>query len=200
MIRHVVLMKWKEAISDEQLASFPHVMRYTDGPREISKALTDHRFVFLYDKMDKGNAIGADIHRTSRLLDTVDSDVLLVEADKAKGLPFKAPLEAEPLIPPETSLVVPLVGLTALDHPLDEANVYNPQAMIDRFGFYEGAKVRSPWIAQVLRDDELGLKGVPDRARTVAYLNQAPHEGYLRSRARLIAKLALKSPHLSTFV
>ena len=88
----------------------------------------------------------------------------------------------------------PLGGDPALDQPLDDDHVYHPKAMIDKFGFYKGAKVRSPWVSQVLRDDDLGLYGIPESARVIGFLNQAPHEGYLRSRARLIAKLALKSP------
>ncbi|QPC81484.1 putative selenium-dependent hydroxylase accessory protein YqeC [Phototrophicus methaneseepsis] len=191
-----VLATTTTQLSEEQLASFPHGMRLAAGSRAISDALTDHRFVFLYDHIEKGAAYGPAMDRMQLLLDTVDSDVLLVEADNAHGLPFKAPAANEPVIPPETSLVVPLVGLSALDKPLDEDHVGNPQAMIDRFGFYKGGKVRSPWIAQVLRDETLGLKDVPDRARAIAFLNQAPQEGYLRTRARLIAKLALKSPKL----
>ena len=46
---------------------------------------------------------------TKQLLDRVDSDILLVEADDAMGLPFKAPLAGEPRIPAETSLVVSVV-------------------------------------------------------------------------------------------
>ena len=130
-------------------------------------------------------------------LDSMDADVLLVEADGARGLPFKAPKAHEPVIPPETSLVVPVVSLAALGMPLDELHVYNPEAMIERFGFYYGSPVKSPWIAQVLRDPELGLKDVPVAARAVAFVNATPASGYLRGRARLIARLALRSGLLS---
>ena len=54
-----------------------------------------------------------------------------------------------------------------------------------------------PWLAQVVRDDELGLKGVPERARVVALLNAVPPTGYLRLRAHLIARMILRSPRIS---
>jgi len=57
--------------------------------------------------------------------------------------------------------------------------------------------VLSPWIAQVVRDEELGLRGVPERARVVALLNAAPPEGYLRLRAHLIARMILRSRRIS---
>jgi len=44
------------------------------------------------------------------LVDAVNSDVLLIEADGACRLPLKAPYDHEPVIPPDASLVVPVVG------------------------------------------------------------------------------------------
>ena len=127
----------------------------------------------------------------------MDSDILLVEADDAAGLPFKAPLAGQPRIPAETSLVVSVASLSALGAPLDADNVYNPQAMVDRFGFVENSPVKSPWLAQVLRDEELGLQGIPDDARVLVYLNQTPARGYVRGRARLIARLSLQNRRIS---
>ncbi|PJF23888.1 MAG: putative selenium-dependent hydroxylase accessory protein YqeC, partial [Phototrophicales bacterium] len=133
----------------------------------ISAALEERRFVFVRDdRSTRGN--GALSPSTiSWLLDSVDADVLLVEADGAQGLPFKAPFVHEPMIPPETTLAIPIVSLSVLGKPLNEAHVYNPKAMIERYGFYQDSPVKSPWVAQVLRDEELGLRGVPDKARVM---------------------------------
>ncbi len=69
--------------------------------------------------------------------------------------------------------------------------------MIERYGFYEGNPVLSPWVAQVVRDEELGLRGIPERARVVALLNAVPAEGYLRLRAHLMARMILKQSRIS---
>lgn len=188
-----VLATTTTTISEDQLALFPHVMRYDAGSQAISQALTEHQFVFLYDKVWQGKVYGPAVEWTPQLLDSVDSDVLLMEADKSDGLPFKAPYENEPIIPTEASLVVPVVSLSVLGRSFDDEHVYNPQAMADKYGFVENSRVKSPWIAQILRDDELGLRGIPDKARVIAFLNQTPERGYLRGRARLIARLALQS-------
>jgi molybdenum cofactor cytidylyltransferase len=189
-----VLATTTTAIAEEQLALMPHALYYDAQPEIISAALSEHGFVFLFDAIREGMVFGPSIEWTKQILDTVDSDVLLIEADGAAGLPFKAPYEHEPVIPREASLVIPIASLGVLDKPLNDDYVYNSQAMIDKYGFYPGGQVRSPWIAQVLRDEELGLRGIPDTARVVAYINQTPNEGYLRGRARLIARLALQSP------
>jgi molybdenum cofactor cytidylyltransferase len=188
-----VLATTTTAIEKEKLVLMPYALYYDAQPETISAALSEYGFVFLYDIIRGDNVYGPSIECTKQILDTVDSDVLLIEADGASGMPFKAPYSNEPVIPREASLVIPIASLGALGQPLDDEHIYNPQAMIDKYGFNPGSHVRSPWIAQVLRDEELGLRGIPDKARVVAFINQTPNDGYLRGRARLIARLALQS-------
>lgn len=192
-----VLMTSTMFLSEDELQRFPQSMYIGSRSDLISSALSRQQMVFMHDRIESRRVSGITPEQLSSLPDRVDSDVLLVEADTSEGLPFKAPHGDEPLIPGETSLVVPVVSLKALDRPLTPEYIYNPRLMVEKYGFYEGSQVRSPWIAQVLRDDEMGLKGVPPSARIVGFLNHTPEHGYLRSRARLIARLALKNPRLS---
>ena len=191
-----VLATTSTSLRRDQLSLFPRAMPYDADARHISEALSDDGLVLLYDEVRNGLVSGPAEEWTRRLLDSVDSDVLLIEADEADGLPFKAPLPSQPRIPPETSLVVPVASLDALGVPLDDEHVYNPAAMIDRFGFVENSPVKSPWLAQVLRDEQLGLKDVPPGARVVIFINRTPERGYLRGRARMIARLSLQSPRV----
>ena len=191
-----VLATTTAQLATEQLSLFPRVMSSRADARAISQALTDDQFLFLHDDIRAGTVYGPPLSWTRHLLDRVDSDILLVKADHAAGLPFKAPRADEPQIPPETSLVVPVASLSALGASLDEAHVYNPSAMIERYGFARNSPVKSAWLAQVLRDETLGLRGVPQSARVVVYLNQVPARGYVRGRARLIARLCLQNPRV----
>ena len=192
-----VLATTTTSLSPHQLTLFPCAMPSSADPHRISQALSEHQFVFLHDEIRRGQVYGPNLDWTKQLLDSVDSDILLVEADDAAGLPFKAPLADEPQIPPETSLVISLASLSALGAPLNADHVYNPQAMIDRYGFVLDSPVKSPWLAQVLRDKKLGLRGVPDDARVMVFLNQTPEGGYVRGRARMIARLSLQSERIS---
>ncbi len=182
---------------EDQLGLMPCSLDYDCGSVALTQALADHRFVFVRGDVRSGTIYPPPPEWFGWALDAADADALLIEADSSRHLPFKAPYENEPMIPPETSLVVPMASLAVLGQPLDEDHVYNPEAMIERYGFYRGAPVLSPWIAQVLRDDELGLKDVPSRARVIALLNGAPPTGYLRLRAHLIARMILRSPRIS---
>ncbi|MDZ4669370.1 MAG: selenium cofactor biosynthesis protein YqeC [Phototrophicales bacterium] len=195
-----VLATTTNSLSADKLALMPRAMSTHAGEYAISQALSETGFVFLYDAIKQGDAYGAKPSWIVRLMDAVDSDVMLIEADSANGLPLKAPYDHEPLFPPETSLVVPTVSLSVLGQPLDEDHVYNADAIIARYGFPHEGRIRAPWVAQILRDESLGLKGIPDKARVVAYLNGTTTTQYGRNRARLIAKLALKNSRLSGVV
>lgn len=191
-----VLATTTTRIGDDQLGLVPYAARLDTSMSAVSLALNDHRFVFLYDEIRQNKVYGATCEQIPRLLDSIDSDVLLIEADGARGLPLKAPKAHEPVIPAEATLVMPVASLSVLGQPLDEEHVYNAEAIDARYGFGIGSRIKSPWVAQVIRDETLGLKGVPDKARVVALLNQVPAQGYLRGRARMIAQFILRSPRV----
>ncbi len=191
-----VLATTTTKIREDQLDLMPEAVKFGADSRVISDALSEFGFVFLYDRIEDGNVYGPPLEAIPLLLDVVDSDVLLVEADGSSGRPLKAPGIGEPVIPSETTLVIPVLSLSVLGKPLDDDHVENSQAIIDRYGFVKGNPVRSPWVAQILRDDTLGLRDVPEDARIVAMLNRTPIKGYGRARARLIARLALRKSRL----
>lgn len=195
-----VLATTTVGLDEHQLTLVPAALPISSSASEISQALSDHQFVFLYEGVRDGRVIGANPEYIQSLLDAVDSDVLLVEADTSNNLPVKAPFDGEPIIPSGTSLVIPVVSFGAYGKPLDEKHIYNARAIIDRYGFPEGALIKSAWLAQILRDETLGLRGIPDRMRVMAFLNQTPTRGYGRFRARVVAQLAMKSNRISGVV
>lgn len=183
--------------SDEQLALMPHILPCNSPAETLTQALEAQRFVFAHGEPRRGFCAGAPLEWFGWALDSLDADALLVEADHAAGLPLKAPRLDEPMIPLESSLVVPMASLAALGQPLDSQHIYNAEALTEHFGFYGGSPVMAPWVAQTLRDEELGLRGVPENARVVAMLNAVPPSGHLRLRAHLIARMILRSERVA---
>ncbi len=165
------------------------------SPAMVRECLDEHGFIFLYSSEDlnRDKIIGLAPETLSHLVDAVNSDVLLIEADGSRRLPLKAPRGNEPVLPADVSLVVPVAGIDALGQPLDEAHVFNVARIIERYGFPEGEPVIPPWMALTLRDPELGLRGVPEQARVVGLLNKIPLNGYERARARVVAQIMLRS-------
>ncbi|MBI5961267.1 MAG: putative selenium-dependent hydroxylase accessory protein YqeC [Chloroflexi bacterium] len=166
------------------------------SPLVIREQLNQHGFVFLYTSDDsrRHKMIGLHPDYISHLVDAADSDVLLIEADGARRLPFKAPKEHEPVIPADATLVVPIAGINALGQPLDEEHVYHASRILERYGYPEGAPLLPPWMASVLRDPVLGLRGVPESARVVTLLNKVNADlGHDIRRARRVAQMVLRS-------
>lgn len=193
-----VLATTTHHISPDELELMPYAVTLDAGMGQLSLALGEHRFVFLYSHVQDSKVYGPTSSEIPRLLDAIDSDVMLIEADQADGLPFKAPFDAEPYIPPQTTLVVLMASLSVLGKPFDDEHVYNASAIDLRYGFLIGNPVRAPWVAQVLRDSEMGLRGIPPTARVMALLNQTPAKGYMRRRARAIAQNILRSPRIQS--
>ncbi|MBN2471170.1 MAG: putative selenium-dependent hydroxylase accessory protein YqeC [Anaerolineae bacterium] len=194
-----VLATTTTRIAVDELVHAPASVAVTPDLAEaatVSQALTDKRFVFVYDSIARAKVQGIAPETVSMLLDRVNSDVLLIEADGARRLPFKAPYDHEPVVPRETTRIVLSVGLDALGQPLDPLHIYNAEAMIARYGYPPGAPVAWPWVASVVRDEELGLANLPEAPPVYVLLNKVPKEGTVLRRARLIASLLLRSARI----
>ncbi len=185
-------------VHEIQRAPFAVKLLRRTKPTEIRAWLDQHGFVFLHAGEDwtRQHIIGFHPDVITELVDTVNSDVLLIEADGAGRLPLKAPYDHEPVIPADTSLVVPMAGMDALGQPLDDDHVYNAGRIQERYGFPEGGEVIPPWMALTIRDAELGMRGVPEKTRVVALLNKVVAEGYERERARRVAQMVLRSARI----
>ncbi len=96
--------------------------------------------------------------------------LLAIEADGSKMLPFKAPTEHEPVIPSATTHVVAVVGLRALDEPLEAGRVHRPERI--RAIVRNEERASAEVIARVMTDASGGRKHVGKRDFTVL-VNQA---------------------------
>lgn len=100
------------------------------------------------------------------------ADYVLVEADGAKRLPLKAPAGHEPVIPPETSLVIAVAGLDGAGLQISKA-VFRPALYAKLCGKTETDIVTPRDIARVLAHDRGQRKNVPQGARFAVLLNKA---------------------------
>lgn len=99
-------------------------------------------------------------------------DVILVEADGAKGRPIKAPAEYEPVIPQTTHVVLGLVGMDVLGQTVHEDWVHR----CERFCTVTGAKhmelVSSELIIKLIVSDRGLFSKTPLGAAKTLVLNK----------------------------
>lgn len=93
-------------------------------------------------------------------------DLVVVEADGSRGRPLKLPAEHEPVIPPCSTLVVPVAGASVVGKPFTDDWVH-------RAALYPaaGPVVTPALVAEVLLG--VATRGRPAGARVIPVINQA---------------------------
>lgn len=199
-----VLTTTTTRMAREEVLGAPLAVRLTRKvtPEMIRQWLSLYGLLFLYgvDQKRKGKIVGLHPDVIPELMDSVNSDAILVEADGARRLPLKVPHDHEPVIPADASLVVSVGGIDALGQPFDEEHIYNAARIQERYGFPEGELLIAPWMAVAMRDTELGLRNIPPGARVVTLLNKVPANGLTRARARRVAQLVLREERVDAVV
>ncbi len=99
------------------------------------------------------------------------ADVVLLEADGAKHFPCKAPAAHEPVLLPESDIVLAVAGLSAMGRPLREVCFRLEEACALLDASPETA-LTPALLAKLLGSEAGGRKAVGDR-RFFAVLNQA---------------------------
>ena len=100
------------------------------------------------------------------------ADAMFIEADGAKHYPCKVPAAHEPVLLPQSDIVLAVAGLSALDRPLREVcfryDTIRPQFLAAA----PDAPLTPSLLAQLLASAQGGRKAVGDR-QFYAVLNQA---------------------------
>ncbi|WP_089610007.1 selenium cofactor biosynthesis protein YqeC [Dehalobacterium formicoaceticum] len=120
-----------------------------------------------------GKIVGLDKDQVNGLMGAASDLVILVEGDGANGKPFKAPRDYEPVIPEKATIVVPVVGIDALDKPLDDKYFHAWEQISALTDVPRGGIIRGKDVAQVFLHGDGYQKGVPDSARWIPFINKA---------------------------
>jgi len=137
----------------------------------IGKNLNRYRYLLVArDKLDNGKLQGVPPAWISELLLNPDVSSIVIEADGAAGRPLKAPREGEPVIPAETTLLIPMVGIDALGKALGEDYVFRSRIAAEILDQPEGSILTEKMIATLVA---ASLRNMPKNARVVPFLNKA---------------------------
>ena len=185
-----------------QIALAPAHIPAADATRErVAAALAGHGHVLVIGPTEAGSgkAEGVSLDLFRRLRDWFPDVCLLNEADGSRMRPFKAPADYEPVIPTQTTLIVPVVGADVFGTPLDADHVHRPELVSALCGAPMGTAITPAIVARVLAHPQGGRKGVPAGARVVVLINKVDS---LRDRgpARETAECLLREPAIHSVV
>lgn len=185
-----------------QIALAPAHVPAADATRErVAAALAAHGHVLVIGPTEAGSgkAEGVSLDLFRRLRAWFPDACLLNEADGSRMRPFKAPADYEPVIPAETTLVVPVVGADVFGNPLDADHVHRPELVGALTGAPMGTPITPAIVAGVLAHPEGGRKGVPAGARVVVLINKVETLPD-RASARETAECLLREPAIHSVV
>ena len=117
------------------------------------------------------------------------ADLVLVEADGARGRSLKVPAPHEPVIPASTTVVVVVCAMDVLGQPLDDDHVHRVALVRAATGVEAGEAVDEDCLAAALRHQDGYPSRIPARARAGVFLNKAEDDAALDAGARLAARL-----------
>ena len=151
-----------------------HFSSYEVDRARLEAALADKGHVLVTAPINRaeGKAAGVSLEVVRALGAVPGVSAILIEADGSRMRPFKAPAEHEPVIPPETTLVVPVVGADIFGEPLNEVRVHRSELVRALTGAAVDEPVTPTLVAQVLTHPAGGLKGVPPAARVIPLVNK----------------------------
>jgi len=100
------------------------------------------------------------------------ADVVIVEADGARGRSLKAPASHEPVVPAAASVFIPVVGIDAVGHALDDSVAHRAELAASLTGHALGETITTSLIARLLVHPQGAMKGAPSTARVIPLLNK----------------------------
>lgn len=112
-------------------------------------------------------------------------DWILVEADGAARRPLKAPAEHEPVIPPDTSVLVAVAGLEVIGSPLSEELVFRSECAGTLMNLSAGEIITELALSLLLAHPLGSFKGAPPPARRFIFLNKADTAIRIESGAKV---------------
>jgi probable selenium-dependent hydroxylase accessory protein YqeC len=107
---------------------------------------------------------------------------IINEADGSAGRPLKAPRDGEPVIPKNTTLLVPLIGIDGMGCPLDEDKVFRSAIASRLLNLPIGSTVTEDAIARLVMES---IKNGPTGARIVPLINKVDIPGGLEKAEKL---------------
>ena len=169
---------------------------YNSSPDFLARlrdALAIHPHVHIVggtERVEPGKVGGVPPSFIDELAAQKIADAIVYEADGARGLSFKAPAAHEPVIANATTLLVPVIGVSILGQPLDDAHVHRAEIAANLAGARIGDAVTPLIAARVIANEHGGLKSKPRSARIAVLVNQVETETQLES-AHALARLLL---------
>ena len=118
--------------------------------RRAAEILAESNQVLVGAELRGGKVVGLSCPQLQELTALAQADAIIIEADGSRGLPLKFPEANEPIICSRDTLVVPVLGMSALGQELGEQTTHRWQLACRYLGLEPGAVITPGLAAKVL--------------------------------------------------
>jgi probable selenium-dependent hydroxylase accessory protein YqeC len=149
-----------------------------------------------------GKLKGVDPELIQEFCKVSPETIIIVEADGAAGRPLKAPnIEHEPVIPRNSSLIIPVVGIDALGCELKDDYVFRAEIAAELTGTALGEIVTPEVIATLMTHQSGIICGSPVYSRIVPFINKVDMNDSLLDARNLASRiLEARNPQINRVV
>ena len=165
---------------------------------ELGALLARHGNCLVIGELVGEKAAGVPPELPGRLLARADVDYVLVEADGSRMRPCKAPAGHEPVVPTETTVLVPVAGIDAVGGRLVDV-AHRPEQVAVLTGLRPDDEITTSALAALMSHPDGGLKGAPGEARVVPLLNKVTTSEQSLAAGE-VARLLLKNERIDSVV
>ncbi len=118
---------------------------------------------------------GFSVQTIENLIAQQDLDVILIEADGARGFALKAPALHEPCIPQSSSCVIGVTGGSLLGKPVGPETVHRWPEFAAITGLNAGNRLDLPALRRLVQHPMGLFKGTPSGCRRIWFINRFSH-------------------------
>ena len=133
------------------------------------------------------------IHKTGHF------DIILVEADGARGKPIKAPAEYEPVIPINSDIVAGVVGMDCLGTKINEYNVHRPELFTKITNSSMDDIIETNIVSKLLNSPSGLFKDTSPKSRKIVIFNKSDTTDRI-SKAKIIAEKISESLNIERII
>lgn len=139
---------------------------------EWSAALVQRRHVTIAESEEGGKLRGLPPEVSDEIYRRELAHYLLVEADGAKRMPFKAYEAHEPVVPRTATLHIVVIGAEPFLDPLTDKNTFRLRLFAERRGIKAGEKISHEMVADILEAPGEYMRGSDFRTRRILLVNK----------------------------
>ncbi|SDL10716.1 selenium cofactor biosynthesis protein YqeC [Natronincola ferrireducens] len=145
-----------------------------EHPLKVLKKTKDANIYILGREITQENKLlGLQPEDVTMLYEEKEFDYILVEADGSKRKPIKAPADHEPVIPSNTAKTIGIIGLDALNKPINNDWVHREKLFSELTGKAIGDRIDIKTIVKLIIDSQGLFKNTSPSSEKYLILNKA---------------------------